>query len=673
MTVINTSKALKNLSKIDPMLDRFHSDVKMHLERFNEKLEILCGKKSLSETANGYMYFGLNRCEGGWTFREWLPAADEVWLIGDFNGWQKTHPLTKTSGGVFEVFIEGDGTIKHGECIKLLVRRGGEYFERIPAYIKSTVMDERNWRLCGRVWAPDVPFKWSDDGWRASKKVTRPLIYEAHVGMAQDKLGVGTYVEFAEKTLSRIKKAGYNTVQLMAIAEHPYYASFGYQVTNFFSPSYRFGTPDELKYLIDRAHLLGLAVTLDVVHSHACPNVSEGLNMQDGTEDQYFLSGERGMHSAWGTRVFDYGKPEVLHFLLSNIKYWQEEFHFDGFRFDGVTSMLYENHGLGVAFTDYSQYFSLNTNVDARVYLMLANKLIHEINKNAITVAEDMSGMPGICLPITDGGFGFDYRLAMGVPDMWIKLIKEVPFENWDLGYIWYELTTGRPKEKTISYAESHDQAMVGDKTIIFRLADAEMYSGMCKDYHTPTMDTAIDMHKLIRLLTLSLAKNGYLNFMGNEFGHPEWIDFPREGNNWSYTYARRQWSLADSPDYKYEWLGEFDRAMTTLAKRERIFSHTDARPIFIDQSKNILIFTRGGLIYAFNLNPTRSDDSVFISCNGLFEGEYKVIFSSDDTEFGGFGRIAKDVTYKTEWGEWGLGFKLYVPSRCAVVLKHIP
>ena len=672
MHVINVTKALKRLSKIDPFLDNYHSDIRMHLERYNEKLSLLCDGKSLSEVANGYMYFGLNRCEGGWTFREWLPAADEAWLIGDVNGWQKTHPLNKTAGGVFEIYIEGDDTIKHGECIKLLVRRGNECFERIPAYIKSTVMDERNWRLCGRVWSPKTPFKWTDDGWRASKKVTRPLIYEAHVGMAQDKLGVGSFREFADLTLPRIKRAGYNTVQLMAIAEHPYYASFGYQVTNFFAPSYRFGTPDDLKYLIDRAHSLGIAVTLDVVHSHACPNISEGLNMQDGTEDQYFLAGERGMHSAWGTRVFDYGKPEVLHFLLSNIKYWQEEFHFDGFRFDGVTSMLYENHGLGVAFTDYSQYYSLNTNVDARVYLMLANELIHELNKNAITVAEDMSGMPGMCLPISSAGFGFDYRLAMGIPDMWIKLIKEIPIENWDLGYIWYELTTGRKKEKTIGYAESHDQAMVGDKTIIFRLADAEMYTGMCKDYHTPTMDTAIDMHKLIRLLTLSLAKNGYLNFMGNEFGHPEWIDFPREGNGWSYAYARRQWSLADSHGYKYEWLAEFDRAMIAHVKAERILSDGDPKPIFIDQGKNVLIFTRGGLIYAFNLNPTRSDDGVFISCAELGEGDYKVVLSSDDGKFGGLDRISKDVTYKAMDSAWGLGFKLYIPCRCAVVLKKV-
>ena len=669
--MINRGKALKRLSKIDPMLDSYHSDIGMHLDRFNDKLSLIAGNGSLSDAANGYMYFGLNRCEDGWIFREWLPSADEVFLIGDFNDWQKTHPLKRIEGGVFEIFIEGRDSIKHGECIKILVRRGNEYFERVPAYIKSAVMDERSWKLCGRVWEPDTPFVWTDGDFRKKRRVTSPLIYEAHVGMAQDKLGVGSYVEFADLTLPRIKKAGYNTVQLMAIQEHPYYASFGYQVTNFFAPSYRFGTPDELKYLINQAHSLGLAVTLDVVHSHACPNVGEGLNMQDGSDDQYFLPGKRGIHSAWGTRVFDYGKPEVLHFLLSNLKYWAEEFHFDGFRFDGVTSMLYEHHGLGISFTNYSQYFSLETNVDARVYLMLANKLIHEVNKKAVTVAEDMSGMPGICLPLESAGFGFDYRLAMGVPDTWIKLIKESRIENWDLGYLWYELTASRPKEKSIGYAESHDQAMVGDKTLIFRLADAEMYTGMCKDYHSPTIDTSIDMHKLIRLLTVSLSKSGYLNFMGNEFGHPEWIDFPREGNGWSYQYARRQWSLLDCGEYKYQWLAEFDKKMLSLVKSKHIFSRTEPRIVFIDQEKSIIIFTRGGLIYAFNMNPTRSDDGVFISTESVGDGQFEVIFSSDDTEFGGLGRVAKDFIYTAESGEYGLGFKIYLPARCAVVIER--
>lgn len=169
-----------------------------------------------------------------------------------------------------------------------------------------------------------------------------------------------------------------------------------------------------------------------------------------------------------GYKTFNYGKPEVIHFLLSNIKFWLNEYHFDGFRFDGVTSMLYRNHGLGVSFDSYEKYFSMNTDIEAITYLQFANELIKEINPNSISIAEDMSGMPGMCIPIKDGGIGFDYRLAMGVPDFWIKTISNLSDEDWDLGKMWYELTTRRPGEKNIGYCESHDQALVGDKTIIF-------------------------------------------------------------------------------------------------------------------------------------------------------------------------------------------------------------
>jgi 1,4-alpha-glucan branching enzyme len=262
-----------------------------------------------------------------------------------------------------------------------------------------------------------------------------------------------------------------------------------------------------------------------------------------------------------------------LHFLLSNLKYWMDQYHFDGFRFDGITSMLYHDHGLGVAFTDYGKYFSMNTDLDAVAYLQLATQLARQVNPNAILIAEDMSALPGLCVPIKDGGVGFDYRLAMGIPDLWIKLIKTQPDENWNMWHIWHELTSRRPHEGYIGYAESHDQALVGDKTLIFRLCDAAMYTDMNKDSHSPVIERGVALHKMIRLITLSLGGEGYLNFMGNEFGHPEWIDFPREGNNWSYFYCRRQWHLADDPALRYEYLLQFDKEMIQLAKTQNLLS----------------------------------------------------------------------------------------------------
>ena len=669
-------RACDRLLHIDPSLNAFKQDIMLRLNRVNETTKRLMGdKQDLSSFADGYMYFGFHRTETGWVFREWLPGADRVFLMGDFNGWKKdTHPLEKLGPeGVWEIRLEGRDALKHQQYVKIVVEKNGRLMDRVPAYIRRAVLNPVTHVLAGQIWAPDEPFQWTDGDFFKKSPVEPPLIYEAHVGMATEKEGKGTYREFADNTLPRIASLGYTAVQLMAIQEHPYYASFGYQVTNFFAPSSHFGTPDDLRYLINKAHALGLHVLLDVVHSHACPNVGEGLNQQDGTDGQYFLEGGRGWHIAWNTRLFDYGKTEVLHFLLSNLKYWQEEFHFDGFRFDGVTSMIYVNHGLGEAFTDYSMYYSMNTDLNALVYLTLANALIHEVNPCALTVAEEMSGMPGMCLPIRSGGIGFDYRLSMGVPDFWIKYLKDVSDDQWDMFKLWHELTTRRPQEKNVAYCESHDQALVGDKTIFFRMADAEMYTGMEKSYHSITMDRAVALHKLIRFVTLTLGGEGYLNFMGNEFGHPEWIDFPREGNGWSFKYARRQWSLVQNGLLKYEWLKNFDQAMLKFARKYRVLNKRDLVNLWIDQPGKIIAFSKGELVYVFNFHPTYSPTNFFLPVHSVGEGRYQVIFSSDDVDFGGMDRISKQYVYDAHFVEnRGVGFEIYVPCRTAMVFKRI-
>ena len=521
------------------------------------------------------------------------------------------------------------------------------------------------------VWCAEVSdvlfddFKWTDSRF---KRAATPYIYECHVGMASEDYKVGSYKEFEENILPRIKKLGYNTIQIMAIMEHPYYGSFGYQVSNFFAASSRYGSEKDLKSLINTAHKMGIAVLLDVVHSHAVKNTNEGLSEFDGTEYQFFHKGERGHHSAWDTRLFDYGKNEVIHFLLSNLKFWMEVYHFDGFRFDGVTSMLYRDHGLGSTFVNYDMYFSDNTDTEAITYLMLANELIHEVNERALTIAEDMSGMPGMCLKIKDGGIGFDFRLSMGLPDLFIKLIKEYRDENWDMGMLWYELCSRRPSEKSIGYCESHDQALVGDKTIMFRLCDSEMYSKMQKCDSSVIIDRGIALHKMIRLITSSLAGEGYLNFMSNEFGHPEWIDFPREGNGWSYHYCRRQWSLADNKSLRYCELESFDKAMIKLLRRERILSKKPTCE-FIHNDDKVIIFSKGKSTFAFNFNPEKSFEGYFVPTE--CEGGYKVSLCSDDKIFGGFERVSTDYVYTAQKTPDGrCGFLCYLPSRTAVVFK---
>ena len=661
------------ITRIDPWLAPYSGEIDLRMDRFKEKrYQLVKNARNLKEFADGYLYFGIRRTENGWAVREWLPGADAAYLTGDFNGWSHdTHPMTRGENGVWEILLEGEDALQHGQFIKLWVEKDGKGFERLPAYATKVKSDPRTHVLCAQVWDP-APFPWTDEGYQ-KKKAPAPLIYEAHIGMATEEERVGTYTEFADLVLPRIQKLGYNTVQLMAIQEHPYYGSFGYQVSNFFAASGWYGEPDGLKYLINKAHGMGLRVLLDVVHSHACPNVGEGLQYQDGTDGQYFLEGGEGRHPAWGTRLFNYRRPEVLHFLLSNLKFWMEEYHFDGFRFDGVTSMIYHDHGLGSAFTDYHMYFNLNTDLDAINYLQLANELIHEVDKNATSVAEDMSGMPGMCLPIEEGGIGFDYRLGMGEPDYWIKLLKDTRDEDWSMGGLWYEMTTRRPQEKVVGYCESHDQALVGDKTLIFRMADAEMYTGMNKDYHSLTMDRAIELHKMIRLLALGCGGNGYLNFMGNEFGHPEWIDFPREGNGWSYKYCRRQWSLVDNPMLKYEWLNDFDEAMIQMAREHGVLEDPQAVSLWVDEERKIISFSRGGLLFLFDFHATYSEQNFFLPCHTTGEGKYQVILSTDEPRFGGTGLVDHGYVYQTEYvANRGTGFYIYAPARTAMVLKKV-
>lgn len=659
------------ITELDPWLEKYADDIALRMWHFNEtRFALLDYKTDLSSFANGYMFFGFARTNYGWVYREWAPGANAMHLIGDFNNWNRgSHPMTRLDNGVWEIKLEGHDALQHGQKVKVQVTRNGRSFDRIPLYMTRVVQDKATRGFVGEIWAPEKPFRWTDKDFKP-KKSEQLLIYEAHVGMAQEEGRIGTYREFADYIIPRIVKDGYTAIQLMAIQEHPYYASFGYQVSNFYAASSWYGTPDDLKYLINKAHKAGLRVLLDVVHSHAVPNTAEGINMFDGTRTQFFLSGEAGNHPAWGTKLFNYAKHEVIHFLLSNLKFWMEEYHFDGFRFDGVTSMIYHHHGLGVDFTNYKQYFDMTTNTDAIAYLMLANKLVHEVNPNAITIAEEMSGMPGMCLPTSEGGIGFDYRLAMGDPDFWIKTLK-VKDENWDMRKMWYELTAHRPGEKNIAYSESHDQALVGDKTIVFQLADAEMYTGMDKAFHSPVIDRMIALHKMIRFITLATAYGGYLNFMGNEFGHPEWIDFPREGNGWNFHYARRQWSLVDNGFLKYEWLNNFDNGMIELAKKYKLDSQKDAENLWIDEKKKIIAFERGGLLFVFNFHPSQSQTNFWLPAHLTGEGKYKAIFSTDEVDFGGQGRISEDYEYYTQTDDKrGLGFEIYLPCRTAVVFK---
>ncbi len=631
---------------------------------------------SLMSFASAYKFFGFTYDEvrHGWWYREWAPAAHYLSLFGDFNNWDRyANPMEREENGIWSIFLSDaqyKNKLTHGSLLKVLVQSSIGEQERIPVYINRVIQDEGNKDFAGQFWIKDKEERIMDNIQYPTSDIRRPLfIYESHIGMAQEKEGVGSYKEFEEKILPRIKRQGYNAIQLMAVAEHPYYGSFGYHVSNFFAASSRFGTPDELKSLIGKAHEMGIMVIMDLVHSHTVKNTREGLNLFDGTENQYLIEGHAGHHPQWDSRLFDYGKMETLRLLLSNVRYWLEEFHFDGFRFDGVTSMLYNNHGIGVEFSSQDDYFGDNVNNDAVTYLQLANTLIHHINKDNVTIAEDVSGMPGICAPIKDGGIGFDYRLGMGLPDFWIKVLKDQKEEDWNMHEFFFTMTNRLYDVKTIAYAESHDQALVGDKTIAFRLMDKEMYHSMSKDTPNIIVDRGIALHKMIRLFTICLGGNAWLNFMGNEFGHPEWIDFPRLENGWSYKHARRQWSLADNENLKFHWMSDFDKAMIDFVKDYGIMDAEPAWLLDADELNKTIVFERNNLIFVFNWgNESIPDYEIKVKNTG----DYRIIFSSDDRCFGGFDNIDREVDFPSEQRDDDVFMKIYNVGRTAVVYKNI-
>ena len=656
----------------DPWLEPYEGDLQHRFNRFKSaKQEIEKNDGSLKKFSEAYLYYGIHfdRHRNGWTYREWAPGASELYLIGDFNDWNRSsHPLQKNGSGDWEIFLPTDQyqkTFVHGSRVKVHIVSNNGRIDRIPAYITRVIQDTNTHDFSGQLWFENN-FAWNDATFSAEQAIKEPLIYECHVGMAQEKEGVGTYLEFASEILPRIKSLGYNAIQLMAIQEHPYYGSFGYHVSNFFAASSRFGTPEELKKLINEAHQSGIAVIMDVVHSHAVKNVAEGLNEFDGTDHQYFHSGPRGYHEAWDSKLFDYGKYKVKEFLLSNLRYWLEEYHFDGFRFDGVTSLLYFHHGY-TSFDHYDKYFKEGVDWDAVTYLQLANDLIHSLERKVISIAEDVSGMPGLCRKIDEGGIGFDFRLGMGIPDYWIKILKEKSDEEWNIHELWSVLTNRRYKEKTIAYCESHDQALVGDKTLAFWLMDKDMYYHMLKDDKNVVIERGIALHKMIRLITITLGGEGYLNFIGNEFGHPEWIDFPRQGNNWSYKYSRRQWTLADSKNLKYQYLLEFDKAMVHTISALHILDAIPAKQLNMDAENNVMIFERNNHIFIFNFHVNRSIFGYRFQPD--HPGNYRIVLNTDNTAFGGFGRVDETIDYPTD--EKGY-LSIYITNRTAVVLKKV-
>lgn len=610
----------------------------------------LCGP-SLFEHANGHLDLGvtIGRTKQV-TLREWAPTAKALAVVGNFNDWQpegdgRWWATKEEATGVWSVTLPHN-TLKHGDRYRLRVLKpDGGWVDVLPAYARFAVQQEgMNGRYDAVLHDPPAQEKYKMVHKRP-KRPRAPRIYECHVGMGSEEEKVGTFREFAENVLPRAKSTGFNCIQLMAIQEHSYYASFGYHVTNLFAPTSRCGTPEDLKYMIDQAHGMGLTVLIDLVHSHASNNTNDGLNGFDFGQDEsqsYFKSGEAGYHKQWDSRLYNYSNPEVLRFLLSNVRYWMEEFKFDGFRFDGVTSMLYHHHGINMSFSgSYSEYFGTQTNVDACVYLMLANQLIKQINpEGGLSIAEDVSGMPTLCRPVEEGGLGFDYRLNMSPPDMWIDMLKNTRDEHWSTRRIVGNLCNRRQLvERCIAYTESHDQALVGDKTLAMWLLDAEIYTGMSAlSEPSPVVHRGISLHKLIRVVTMGLGGEGWLTFFGNEFGHPEWIDFPQHSNGWSHKHCRRQWALTDQTHLRYCHLHQWEKELQQLEERQQFATDPWLWVSEQDDWDKVIVFERGPTVFVINFHPHNDYKDYKFGCGQ--PGRYRIGLDSDLPRFGGLGRI---------------------------------
>ncbi|KAM9321278.1 1,4-alpha-glucan-branching enzyme [Gastrophryne carolinensis] len=663
----------------DPYLAPFKKDFQRRYSLFQERLKSIEGfEGGLEKFSRSYQSFGIHmKPNGGIYGKEWAPGAEAVYLTGDFNGWNPTsHPYNKLEFGKWEINLEpnedGSPVIQHLSKLKVVIKtKSGELIYRISPWAKYVCQEERKVIYDWIHWEPANPYKRQHEHPRRPRSIR---IYESHVGIASPEGKIASYKNFTHNVLPRIKDLGYNCIQMMAIMEHAYYASFGYQITSFFAASSRYGTPDDLKELIDVAHSMGIVVLLDVVHSHASKNSEDGLNQFDGTTSCFFHDEPRGNHDLWDSRLFDYSNWEVLRFLLSNLRWWIEEYGFDGFRFDGVTSMLYHHHGIGCGFSgDYNEYFGLQVDEDSLVYLMLANYMAHSLYPDCITIAEDVSGMPALCCPTLQGGAGFDYRLAMAVPDKWIQILKERKDEDWDMGNIVFTLVNRRYNEKCIAYAESHDQALVGDKTLAFWLMDAEMYTNMSvMSPLTSVIDRGIQLHKMIRLITHALGGEGYLNFIGNEFGHPEWLDFPRTGNNESYHYARRQFHLADDDLLRYRFLYAFDRDMNRLEEK---YGWLAAAPAYVStkhEDDKLIAFERANLLFIFNFHPYKSFTGYRVGVSS--PGKYPYTLDTDAKEYGGHQRINHRTEFFTEcvpYNERSYSVLVYIPCRVALVLQN--
>ncbi|KAK7287576.1 hypothetical protein RIF29_00857 [Crotalaria pallida] len=558
--------------------------------------------------------------------------------------------------------------IPHGSKYRVYFNTPNGPLERVPAwatYVQPAVDGTQAYAIHWEP-PPEHVYKWKN----TSPKVPKSLrIYEAHVGISGSEPKISSFNEFTDKVLPHIMETGYNAIQLIGVVEHKDYFTVGYRVTNFYAVSSRYGTPDDFKRLVDEAHGLGLLVFLEIVHSYAAADENVGLSMFDGSNDCYFHSGKRGQHKFWGTRMFKYGDPDVLHFLLSNLNWWIVEYQVDGFQFHSLSSMIYTHNGFASFTGDLEEYCNQYVDKDALLYLILANEILHALYPNIITIAEDATFYPGLCEPTSQGGLGFDYYVNLSVSEMWSTFLESVPDNEWSMTKIVNTLVSDRAyADKMLMYAENHNQSISGRRSfaeILFGEIDEHSH------HYKESLVRGSSLHKMIRLITLTIGGRAYLNFMGNEFGHPKRVEFPTSSNNFSYSLANRQWDLLAKEGLNRD-LFSFDKDMMKLDENARVLSRRFPYLHHVNDSSMVISYIRGPLLFIFNFHPTDSYDNYSIGVEEA--GEYQVILNTDEIKYGGQGCLKEDQYFQKTVSKRvdGLRNSLEVPlpSRTAQVYK---
>ncbi|CAL5392773.1 unnamed protein product [Camellia sinensis] len=526
--------------------------------------------------------------------------------------------------------------IPHGSKYRVYFNTPDGPLERIPAWAPYVLPDADGKQAFAVHWEPppECVYKWKHKHPEAPKSLR---IYECHIGISGSEPKIASFNDFTEKVLPHVKDAGYNVIQLIGLVEHKDYFTIGYRATNLFAVSSRYGTPDDFKRLVDEAHGLGLLVFLDIVHSYSAADEMVGLSLFDGSNDCYFHTGKRGYHKFWGTRMFKYGDIDVLHFLLSNLNWWVVEYQIDGFQFHSLASMIYTHNGFASFTGDMEEYCNQYVDKDALIYLILANEILHALHPSIITIAEDATLYPGLSEPTSLGGLGFDYFVNLSASEMWSSLLENVPDSDWSMSKIVSTLVGNRHSaDKMLLYAENHNQSISGGRSF------AEILFGETMEHASDKralLFRGCSLHKMIRLITFTIGGHAYLNFMGNEFGHPKRVEFPMESNNFSFSLANRRWDLLENGVHSE--LLYFDKDMMNMDENERILSRGLPNIHHVNDTTMVTSYSRGPLLFIFNFHPTTSYENYSVGVEEA--GEYQVILNTDEKKYGGQALIAQD------------------------------